>query len=188
MNDSVDNATPLTQSRPKEAGKLLDSFHDLSNIVARELLLLQYGAPSEDHEHVVFDNETNHFSLSTVTLAIDKAKDKFAVRLFSDTGAIQKNVSPAQLRSRDPKTGELIRDSPYLDQDGIGGEQHAEMSDPMVTRTRATRKRSPSVIPTKVERRGRYGFAVEWGDGATIIYSLKCLATAAGGEVTDSKR
>ena len=186
MNEAVDDGKPLSLSRPKGAEKELAAFRNLSDIVARELLQLQYGSPAEISEHVFFENETTLFDLSTTTLAIDKGKEQFSVRLFSDSAAIQEHVLPAQLRSRDPKTGETMPNSPYLDQDR-GGLQGMEESDPMVTRTKPSQKRSPSVVPTKVERRGRYGFAVEWGDGATIIYSMRCLARAAGGTLTDRK-
>ena len=186
MNEAVDDGKPLSFSRPNGAEKELAAFRNLSDIVARELLQLQYGPPSEDNEYVVFENETTLFDLSTTTLALDKGNETVSVRLFSDSAAIQKQFSPAQLRARDPKTGETMPDSPYLIQDR-GGLQGMEESNPIVTRTRPTQKRSPSVLPTKVERRGRYGFAVEWGDGATIIYSMRCLARAAGGTLTDQK-
>jgi len=189
MNDAIDNGTPLALTRPKGAEKELAAFHDLAAIVSRELLQLQYGAPTTDQEYVVFKSDEEPdvaavlFNLASVTLAIDKqAKDKFAVRLFSDSGAVQKLVAPAQLRARDPRTGDIMPDSPYLDQQDMHADDALE-EHPMVTKTKQAtgKKRSPSVIPTKVERRGRYGFAVEWGDGATIIYSMRCLAKAAGG-------
>ena len=185
MNEAVDDAKPLTYVRPKGSQKELSAFHELAVIVARELLHVQYGSPSDDQEYVVFENETTLFELSTTTLALDKGKERFGVRLFSDAGAVQKHVSPAKLRASDPRTGETIPNSPHLDQDG--DELNSTENDPMVTRTRPTQKRSPSVLPTKVERRGRYGFAVEWGDGATIIYSMRCLAKVAGGTITELK-
>lgn len=186
MNEAIEDGKPLSFYRPNGAEKELAAFRNLTDIVARELLLLQYGSPSEDNEYVVFENETALFNLSTTTLAIDKGRENVLVRLFSDSAAIQKHFSPAQLRARDPKTGETMPDSPYLNQDG-GELQRMEETNPVVTLTKPTQKRSPSVKPTKVERRGRYGFAVEWADGATIIYSMRCLARAAGGILTDRK-
>ena len=199
MTDAVDSGTPLTLARPEGAEKELLAFSDLAAIVSRELLQLQYGAPPTDGEgFVVFDESDSDgepgavFGLATVILALDKkAKgDKFAVRLVSDSGAIQKQVAPAQLRSRDPRTGEIMPDSPYLVDQEEGDSNETPGEHPLVTKTRVAaktgaNKRSPSVIPTKVERRGRYGFAVEWGDGATIIYSMRCLAKAAGGVVKE---
>ena len=37
------------------------------------------------------------------------------------------------------------------------------------------------LFPCKIEKKGRYGYSVEWADGVTIIYSMFSLAKAAGG-------
>jgi hypothetical protein len=47
-------------------------------------------------------------------------------------------------------------------------------------------KTSPSLSVTRVERKGRYGYAVQYADGATVIYSSKSLALAAGGELVEA--
>ena len=36
---------------------------------------------------------------------------------------------------------------------------------------------------TRVERKGRYGFAVEWGDGVTIYSKKTAVRAAEGNEV-----
>jgi hypothetical protein len=179
-NDANDGGIPLTIKRPKDGATELAAFRDLAAIVSRELLQLQYGSSAEGLEMVTFGVDQGQFEIATVTLSLDKTKgdEKFTVRLFSDSNAVQLPVSPAQLRSRDPKNGDRMPDSPFLDQ----REDASSQQEPVVTVTK-TGKRSPSVIPTKVERRGRYGFAVEWADGATIIYSMRSLAKAAGGEL-----
>ena len=179
-NDANDSGIPLTLSRPKEATRELLAYNLLSNIVAEELLRLQYGSPSNDEmaELVTFAATNNEeiytFNVANVSLHLDKQKgnEKLIVRIFSDTNAVQMTISsPSDLRARDPKTGDIMTDSPYL--------AKVDHSDNPVVVT--VTKRSPSVIPIKVERRGRYGYAVEWADGATIIYSMRCLAKAAGG-------
>ena len=98
---------------------------------------------------------------------------EFIVRLYSPSGALQRRVLAAQLRSRDPRTGDVIDDSPFLHE---GGEK------PVIHVHKSNERVSPSIDPNSVERKGRYGFAVKWGDGATIIYSKKSVARAAGGE------
>jgi hypothetical protein len=169
--------------RPSNATVELDAYRELANAVSKELLLLQYGSPEgkDNRQLAVFDSDPDHeFDVSTVTLSLDKSKagsEKLLVRLLSDSTAIQLLLLPSRLRSRNPKTGDLLSESPFLNLDGSGVE---DTQDAVVTKTR---KRSPSIIPTKVERRGRYGFAVEWGDGATVIYSVLSLARAAGGIV-----
>ena len=42
---------------------------------------------------------------------------------------------------------------------------------------------SPRLFPCKINRKGRYGYSVEWRDGATIIYSMISLAKAAGAKL-----
>jgi hypothetical protein len=182
-NDANECGVPLTISRPDAAVAELAVYRDLARLVSRELLLLQYGSPNERRQLVVFDSDPEqYFDVASVTLSLDKSKgaEKFLVRLVSDSTAVQRVVSPALLRSRNPKTGDTMADSPFLEVDNDEASASGGDKPVMVSRTR---KRSPSIIPTKVERRGRYGFAVEWGDGATIIYSVQSLARAAGGTV-----
>jgi hypothetical protein len=186
-NDANDSGIPLTLSRPKEAKKELLAYQLLSNIVSEELLRLQYGVSSNDEtaELVTFDavsdGETYTFDVANITLHLDKSNEKFMVRIFSETNAVQLTIpSPSDLRARDPRTGDVMTDSPYLPK--VDHSNHVDKSNPVVV-VKMT-KRSPSIIPVKVERRGRYGFAVEWADGATIIYSMRCLAKAAGGKLT----
>jgi NUBPL iron-transfer P-loop NTPase len=182
-NDANERGVPLTISRPDAAVAELTAYRDLARLVSRELLLLQYGSPNERRLLVVFDSDPEqYFDVASVTLSLDKSKgaEKLFVRLVSDSTAVQRVVSPALLRSRNPKTGDTMADSPFLEVDNDEASASGGDKPVMVSRTR---KRSPSIIPTKVERRGRYGFAVEWGDGATIIYSVQSLARAAGGTV-----
>lgn len=191
-NDANDSGIPLTISRPKEAINELSAYKLLTNIVSEELLRLQYGSPSSDEaaELVTFDstnNEESHFfDVANLSLQLDKTKgnEKLIVRIFSDTNAVQLTIpSPSELRARDPKTGDQMTDSPYLVKSATLDNNNSNNSSiPVVVKVA---KRSPSVIPIKVERRGRYGFAVEWADGATIIYSMRCLAKAAGGELRE---
>lgn len=185
LNDANDDGIPLTMSRPEDATKELAAYELLTNIVSKELLRVQYGAGFIDglSEYVTFNTHPDKsFDVSNVTLSLDRARgnEAMTVRIFSESDAIQWHIAPSQLRSRDPKTGDSIPNSPFMN-DEISKDQSLD-SDPIVTETKVVKKkRSPSVIPTKVERRGRYGFAVEWGDGATIIYSMRSIARAVGG-------
>lgn len=185
LNDANDDGIPLTMSRPNDAAKELDAYELLTDIVSKELLRVQYGSGFTDgvSEFVTFSTHPEKiFDAANVTLSLDRARgnETLTVRIFSDSDALQWHILPSQLRSRDPKTGDTILDSPFLIEDEPS--ELSSHSDPVVTRTQASKKkRSPGAIPTKVERRGRYGFAVEWGDGATIIYSMRSIARAAGG-------
>jgi Mrp family chromosome partitioning ATPase len=187
-NDANDHGVPLTIARPIDATKELVAYGLLSDIISKELLRLQYDSHFLDGltELAAFDTYPGKsFDVATLTLSLDKSKgsETLSVRLFSDSDAVQWHISPARLRSRDPKTGETIPESPFLNDEKSEEKSSQPHPDPVVTVTKKSIKRSPSVIPTKVERRGRYGFAVEWADGATIIYSMRSVARAVGGTI-----
>lgn len=112
------------------------------------------------------------FEIESLSCSIEADKLSFSVRLYSESGATKIRVPAAEIRGRDPKTGEFISSrSPSSPADG------------MVTVTKAkgqsTPKKDHSIIPTNIEKKGKYGFAVEWDDGATIIYSMAAMAKAA---------
>uniref|UniRef100_A0A7S2YAX9 Gamma-butyrobetaine hydroxylase-like N-terminal domain-containing protein n=1 Tax=Entomoneis paludosa TaxID=265537 RepID=A0A7S2YAX9_9STRA len=109
------------------------------------------------------------------------------MRLFSSSGAVQKRIFPSELRSRDPKTGDIIEDSPFREQKPKDPfvRVHSSSDVESDSNNNSKKKPSPSVTPVQVDRKGRYGFAVQWADGATIIYSKVCLAKASGGLILD---
>jgi hypothetical protein len=179
-NTANDEGVPFCLQRPESAQQELSAFEALGDILTGELMKYQYGQrEGDDFGMVAFGQGEEPFDLSTVTMTKSADGAVLNVRLFSDTGATQKRVSPARLRSRDPKTGEEIPDSPFLEE--ANSSDTSLHSDSAVTVHKTGGKKSPSLIPTKVARRGRYGFAVEWADGATIIYSMFSIARAAGG-------
>jgi hypothetical protein len=170
-SEANDKGQPLVLSRPEGAEQELVAYTDLARIVSGELLKTFYGT-TESSESVKFRDSVEEFAVASLDLSLDKTTKEFVVRLYSPAGALQKRVLAAQLRARDPRTGEVIDDSPFLER---LGEQ------PAIHVHKSTDKLSPSLDPNRVERKGRYGFAVQWADGATIIYSKKSVARAAGG-------
>jgi len=184
-NAANDNGEPLCLRRPDDAGEELRAFEALAKFVSREILKIHFGwnVSEEGQVLVNFDSTPkDEYDIDTIQLSLDKSGDgSFLVRLYGETGAVQKRVSAADLRSRDPKSGDVIEDSPFRNQIDTA----AAPSDPIITvhKARSQKKKSPSLQPTGVERKGLYGFAVRWGDGATIIYSKKCIAVAAGGRI-----
>jgi hypothetical protein len=173
-NDANDAGEPLCLMRSEAAHVELSAFSTLAKNVSKELLKLQYGR-SDNPEVVTFGTDSQTYDVSTAQLSLDKANDGLMVRLFSDSGATQERIMGAELRSRDPKTGIKLESSPFKD------EVKSSNKDPMVTESRAAGKKSPSLTPKKVEKKGRYGYAVHWDDGAIIIYSVLSIAKAAGG-------
>jgi hypothetical protein len=174
-NDANDAGEPLCLMRSEAAHVELSAFSTLAKNVSKELLKLQYGR-SDNPEVVTFGTDSQTYDVSTIQLSLDKKStgDGLMVRLFSDSGATQERIMGADLRSRDPKTGVKLESSPFKD------EVASSNKDPMVTESRAA-KMSPSLKPKKVEKKGRYGYAVHWDDGAIIIYSVLSIAKAAGG-------
>ena len=174
-NSANDNGIPFCLQRPENAEQELKAFKELADIVSTGLLKYQYGQQEGGAQKVTFESENGFFDLES--LVMSKSTDgMLIVRLFSDSGALQKRITPAMLRSRDPKSGEVIQDSPFLRE----AEESVGQDGPLVTIHKTGAKQSPSLIPNKVSRRGRYGFAVEWADGATIIYSMISVAKTAG--------
>jgi hypothetical protein len=187
-NIANDEGEPLTLIRPTDATESLIAFKKLASNVSSEMLKLQFGSTNDDKTVIFFPNNPGRYALKSLHATFEKAKsdDILIVRFMSDTGAIQKLVSAKSLRARDPKTGNLIEDSPFAEKPGAEVAQ-AVLDGPMVSTHTTKNKRSPSVIPMKVERKGRYGYSVEYADGGTIIYSMLCIAKTAGGVVDDEK-
>jgi len=172
--DSTDSGIPLTMSRCKGAEPVLSAFSKLADAVSSGIMRYQYHENNGNRELVTFENENQWFPIASLVLSM--SKDWLSVRLISDEGAITRKIATASLRSRDPKTGDYIPDSPFLED--VTNEDKLSNSAALSSK----RPRSPSITAKKVKRKGRYGFAVEWGDGATVIYSLRCIAQAAGGK------
>ena len=180
-NDANDVGSPLCLDRPDEAKDVLSVFTSLARAVATELLLVQYNRPlsrdsgnadstqpqQHNQEHrVTFPNNSNVlFDVASTYLAINKEQHGFVARFFSEQGALELSIAGPDLRSRDPKTGTIVVNA------SVG------TTKPMVEHHVSP----PRLFPAKVERKGRYGYAVEYADGATIIYSLFAIAKAAGG-------
>jgi Mrp family chromosome partitioning ATPase len=187
-NIANDEGEPLTLIRPTDATESLIAFKKLASNVSSEMLKLQFGSTNDDKTVIFFPNNPGRYALKSLHATFEKAKsdNTLIVRFMSDTGAIQKLVSAKSLRARDPKTGNLIEDSPFAEKPGAEVAQ-AVLDGPIVSTHTTKNKRSPSVIPMKVERKGRYGYSVEYADGGTIIYSMLCIAKTAGGVVDDEK-
>lgn len=171
-SDANDNGNPLVLARPAAATRELEAYRILARDVSSELLKTYYGT-TESSESVKFRDSTEEFAVASVDLSLDNMTKEFIVRLYGPSGALQRRVLAAQLRARDPRTGDVIDDSPFLHESG---------EKPAIHVHKTTDRVSPSIDPNRVERKGRYGFAVKWGDGATIIYSKKSVARAAGGK------
>jgi len=85
------------------------------------------------------------------SLAFDANRAAFVVRKFLEDGASEKLIDPIVLRASNPKTGELM-DAKRM---ALEGEALLNVR--------------------SVEAKGGYGYAVTWGNGGTIIYSLAAI-------------
>jgi hypothetical protein len=187
MNEANDDGSPLCLSRPEEASIELDVFHKLSCSIVRDLLLLDYGHPNEEsEEQTLIEIDGKKFQVSSLHMSVDNEKQMFIVRLFSDSGATQVLIPGHKLRSWHPKLGE-----PWPIQDDEKITKPDEKI--MVTHTSGTKgcgshghgslhmspSPTPKLFPCKLEKKGKYGYSIEWADRSTIIYSMYSLAKAA---------
>ena len=175
-NGANDDGAPICLTRPGEAEDELAAFQQLAKEVSNELLLLRYSEP--DSSGLVTIGGVQ-FEVESISCSIEADKASFSVRLYSESGATKVRVPAANIRDRDPKTGELLSgDSPEAENNAS-----SSTTDDMITVTKAKAKskprNDPSIIPTSIEKKGKYGFAVEWDDGATIIYSMHAIAKTA---------
>lgn len=182
MNEANDDGSPLCLSRPEEASVELDVFHKLSSTIAKDLLLLDHGQTDEEtDEKIMIEIDGKKFHVSSLHLSVDNDKQMFIVRLFSDSGATQVLIPGDKLRSWHPKLGEAL---PILNH------EHDE-DKVIVTQTSGKQGRgshgnaqhppTPKLFPCKLEKKGKYGYSVEWADRSTIIYSMYSLGKAAAG-------
>ena len=175
-NGANDDGAPICLTRPGEAEDELAAFQQLAIEVSNELLLLRYSEPDSSGLIAIGGVQ---FEVASISCSIEADKASFSVRLYSESGATKVRVPAANIRDRDPKTGEpLSGESPETENSASNS-----TSDDMVTVTKAKTLNKPrndtSIIPTSIEKKGKYGFAVEWDDGATIIYSMHAIAKTA---------
>eukprot|EP00985_Skeletonema_marinoi_P007787 scaffold3468_cov108-Skeletonema_marinoi.AAC.3 len=116
----------------------------------------------------------------------------------------QKIIGGDELRTRHQKTGEVEEESSpnsgegggKIVQHGCGGGSHSSdrgSSQPSITVHHHSSAccadnsdKKDNLFPAKISKKGKYGYEVEWADGATIIYSLLAIAKAAGGKPLES--
>ncbi|KAL3805802.1 hypothetical protein HJC23_007763 [Cyclotella cryptica] len=205
MNVSNDSGAPLCCDRPDGAEDEIAAFSQLANAVAADLMLIQHGLPplsvyGQDSKNakggsiltVVLEEAGElEFDVPLTQLSVDNDKNNFTVRLFSNDGGYQKTINGADLRCRDPKTGDIDES---LENDigrgqvrhGCGSQDASKSSSPMVHHHSAHNhdiaEEDNRFFPATLTRKGNYGYEVAWADGAKIIYSLLAIAKAAGGK------
>ena len=174
-NDATEDGDPLTLSRPKGATEELSSFELLGDIVSRELYTLPHRT-SENQDLIVFHGSEETFDLVSLQLSLDDdAERPLVIRIFSESGAMQLRFAPSELRSRDPKTGEVVGSSGKSSKDAT--QQKKGMAS--VHKVDSSTKKN---FPQAVEKKGKYGYQVTWADGARIIYSMLAIVKAGGGK------
>ncbi len=167
--------------------------------------LSESGASSSSSESTVrLDGQL--FDVASLHMSVENAQEIFTIRLFSDSGAVQADIPGSKLRTWHPKLG--VPMDMEADEGNNGNEDSDGQTikvDVTVTKTNAqTRteqsntstsgggcggghhshshdRSEPTLFPCRIEKKGRYGYSVEWADGATIIYSMYSLAKAAEG-------
>jgi hypothetical protein len=139
----------------------------------------------------------SEFDVPFTQLDIDNSHKRFTVRLFCNEGGYQKIITGKDLRSRNPKTGEIddelssssSGEGNKVRQQGCGGGKNSrgESSDASIvvhhhsSHCDDVPDEEDTLFPARISKKGKYGYEVEWADGAAIIYSLLAIAKAAGG-------
>ena len=198
LNECNDSGTPLCSDGSAKdgegdavAGEERKVFAELAEAVATDLVLLQHGrlidpasgdGSSKAGGTVVRLEEAGdlEFDVPFTQLGVDNDAESFTVRLFSGEGGYQKTVSGAELRRRDPRTGDV--DDGLAGSDAPKGGCGGAAKGPMVEVHRGgdSPTSGARLFPASVTKKGNYGYEVEWADGATYIYSLWALARTAG--------
>lgn len=175
-NIANEEGIPLSLSRPPSASTELEALRHLAHVVSRELFRLPY-KPESSIGTVSFEESMESFELSSIHLSLDG--DRLIVRAFSENGALQKRFLPKELRRRDPKSGLLLDPT----NNGFDNESSTKMIGKVeIHRTGASKADIKDVI-NNLEKKGKVGYEVTWGDGSKFIYSRRAIAFAAGGRL-----
>ena len=194
------------------------TFSKLAVAISTDLLRLQHNmlpismqgggqqGNSSNEMVVTIDEAANsEFDVPFTQLDIDNSHKRFTVRLFCNEGGYQKIITGSDLRSRNPKTGEIddeVKTSISSERSNVqhgcgGGSQSGDtgrQSQPSIVVHHHSKGSAEilderdNLFPAKISKKGKYGYEVEWADGAAIIYSLLAIAKAAGGKPLEKKQ
>ena len=180
VNDGNDTGTPLCLSRPREAATELDIFNKLATDVASKLLKLQFereGTHVGNETKCLIDLDGDVFDAASIQVSANNSKQEFVVRFFSESHAIEKSLSGDKLRLWHPKLGTPLAD------DNVDNVVVTKSSSSSHGCSSSSHSSSPTLFPCTLEKKGRYGYSIEWADGATVIYSMSSLAASVGGKI-----
>jgi Mrp family chromosome partitioning ATPase len=209
VSGSNESGIPFCCDEPKSTSEEERTiFSKLAEAVSADLLLLQHnmlpvsmqgqrGNTSNSMVVKIDEAADSEFDVPFTQLDIDNSHKRFTVRLFCNEGGYQKIITGKDLRSRNPKTGEIddelssssSGEGNEVRQQGCGGgkNKRGESSDASIvvhhhsSHCDDVPDEEDTLFPARISKKGKYGYEVEWADGAAIIYSLLAIAKAAGG-------
>ena len=198
--DSIETGIPLCLARPLQAEQELQVYDDMAKFLVKQMFAMQNGTSfnnTSNLEGVMFDSQsTAIFHVASALLKANEKSKSFTLRFFSNTDGVATQVDiPAHvLRMTHPKTGERMDDrlddmaktltSPSTSS-GCSTAVHVHREH---TQPQPPQIKLPKLFPVTLERKGQFGYSVEWADGATINYSMASLAKAAGGKLIPLNR
>ena len=210
VSGSNESGIPFCCAEPKsKSEEERTTFFKLAEAVSADLLLLQHnmlplsmqgqqGNTSNSMVVKIDEAADSEFDVPFTQLDIDNSHKRFTVRLFCNEGGYQKIITGKDLRSRNPKTGEIdvelssssSGEGNKVRQQGCGGGKNSRSGSSdasiMVHHHSSHCDDGPdeedTLFPARISKKGKYGYEVEWADGAAIIYSLLAIAKAAGGK------
>ena len=134
------------------------AYEQLATVLTRRLFDRDT-TPSTPHPSDPSESEleaspstVDNVDVNSVSLTYDPNRKSFVIRIFSENGASENLIDPEALRTVNPKTGEPLED---------------------------TKKNDRMLAVKATERKGSYGYAVTWGNGATFIYAMKVILNLA---------
>ncbi|GMH77408.1 hypothetical protein TrST_g9189 [Triparma strigata] len=134
------------------------AYEQLATVLTRRLFDRDT-TPSTPHPSDPSESEleaspstVDNVDVNSVSLTYDPNRKSFVIRIFSENGASENLIDPEALRTVNPKTGEPLED---------------------------TKKNDRMLAVKATERKGSYGYAVTWGNGATFIYATNVILNLA---------
>ena len=129
-----------------------------------------------DDEQQYLKLEGDIFDASSIQLSGIDSKEELVVRFFSETQALERRLPGEKLRFWHPKLGKPLTDDSVVVTKSSPAKQGCSSGN---------NKSKSGLFPCRLEKKGKYGYLVEWADGTTVIYSMSSLAASVGAEICD---
>jgi len=176
INQSNDEGTPIMLSNSYQGQLEVEIYDTFASSVSQALFIERYNRTSNAQGNLNIGEKDCSIDSSNLSIKINSSSQGFTIRMFLGHSAEQINIDGKQLRARDPQSGKINQETLAE----FRKEEEKENERIVITQTRNSINTilEEKWIPKSISRKGNYGFIVEWNDGAKIIYSVSCIASA----------